>query len=274
MAIITIARECGAHGRIITEKLSETLGVRYIDKSVVDTRLEALGISAKSREAFDERKPGFFAALTDAVERYVNCLKLVLYDEAKDGNCIILGRGAQMMFRNVPGSINVRLIAPLECRIERIAQREGVDASQARQIIEKTDHNRAGFNNFFFDCEWENPLNYDIVYNTGVLSDETIIGQIANLAKNMKDDVKAEGLKTLNNLTLAQRVEREILYIKKIPVFFLNVTCEGDQVTLKGIVHSSDAIEKAHDAAFIDGVNHVDCKLQIGLHGQFRTQHM
>ena len=82
MAIITVARERGAYGRVVAEKLAEKLSAHFIDRNVVDARLEAMGITEKKRLAFDERKPGFFAALTNAVEEYVCCLKQVMYEEA------------------------------------------------------------------------------------------------------------------------------------------------------------------------------------------------
>ena len=78
-----------------------------------------------------------------------------------------------------------------------------------------------------------------------------------------------KGIAVLKNRTLAQQVEREILHVKKVPVFFLNVKCEGGTVTLNGIAHSADVMEQARQAAFIDGVKTVVSKLEIGLHGHY-----
>jgi len=270
MAIITIARERGAYGRIIAEKLVKALGAHFIDKEIVDRRLEDLGISEKRRMQFDERRPGFFSTLTSAVEEYVSCLKLVLYEEASDGNCVILGRGGQTLFKNVPGSLSVRMIAPQAIRCERVAAAENITVSQARQLVEKIDKNREGFNAFFFDNEWANPQNYDVVYNTATLSADCIAAQIATLTTRMTDEMKEQGRQMLKNLILAQRIERHLLYVEKIPIFFLNVTCDGGNVLLNGIVHSMDAIDKAKSTAKISGVDNVECKLQIGLHGRYQ----
>ena len=45
MAIITIARERGAYGRIVAKMLSERMAAHFIDCNVVDARLEAMGIT-------------------------------------------------------------------------------------------------------------------------------------------------------------------------------------------------------------------------------------
>lgn len=269
MAIITIARERGAYGRDVAQALAAALGAHYIDRDIVDARLERLGVTQKKREAFDERKPGFFASLTNAVEEYVTCLKLVLFDEAKDGNCVILGRGSQVLFKGVPGCLSVRLIAPPDIRHARVAESEELDIAQARQVVTKVDRNREGFNNFFFDSEWADPLNYDVIFNTGSIAPEKVTALIAGMARAISEEDKLKGIEALKNMTLAQQVERHILHVLKVPVFFLNVTCDGDKVTLNGIAHSADVIEQARKGAFIDGVKTVVSKLEIGLHGHY-----
>ena len=269
MAIITIARERGAHGRQVARALADRLGAHFIDRDIVESRLETLGIKQKKSEAFDERKPGFFASLTNAVEEYVTCLKLVLFDEARDANCVVLGRGGQMLFREVPGHLSVRLIAPAELRSERVAETEHLDLAQARQVVSKVDHNRAGFNSFFFDCDWADPLDYDMVFNTRRLSVDAVVGWLADMARSIPEKELADGREMLANLARAQKVERHLLHVQKLPVFFLKVTCDGDKATLTGIAHSADVIEQARRAAFIDGIQTVNCKIEIGLHGHY-----
>lgn len=269
MAIITIARERGAFGRTIARSLAQSLGAHFIDRDIIETRLESLGISQKKREAFDEQKPGFFASLTNAAEEYVTCLRLVLYEEAQNGNCVILGRGSQMLFKNVPGCLSVRLIAPEDVRAQRVADTEKLDLAQARTIVSKIDRNREGFNSFFFDSEWANPLNYDVVFNTDTLTSERIAGILSDMAKTIPDDDIRQGQIQLQNLTRACKIERHLLHVLKLPVFFLNVTCNGETVTLTGIAHSADVIEQARQAACIDGIKSVNCKLQIGLQGHY-----
>jgi cytidylate kinase len=271
MAIITIARERGAYGRIVAKMLAERTAAHFIDCAVVDSRLEAMGITEKKRSAFDERRPGFFAALTNAGEEYVCCLKQVMYEEAqKQGDCVILGRGSQVLFADVPGAIRVRLVASPQVRYQRVAESEGLDVRQAKELVDRIDHDRAGFNSYFFDTEWASPSCYQMVLNTEHLTPENAVEIICALVKQtVTPEIEADANIMLKNLSRAQAIEREILHVQRIPVFFLKVTCSGNQATLAGVAHSTDDIDKAREVAIKAGMERVDCRIEIGLHGQF-----
>lgn len=270
MAIITIARERGAYGRIVAKMLAEKMSAHFIDCGVVDARLEAMGITEKKRSAFDERKPGFFAALTNAVEEYVCCLKQVMYEEAKADSCVILGRGSQVLFADVPGAVRVRLVASPQVRYQRVAESEGLDIRQAKELVDRIDHDRAGFNSYFFDTEWANPSAYQMILNTEHLTPENAVEIICSLVKQtVTPEIEADAQTMLKNLAMGQAIEREILHVRRIPVFFLKVTCSGTQATLAGVAHTTDDIEKAREAAVAMGMDHIDCRIEIGLHGQY-----
>ena len=270
MAIITIARERGAYGRIVAEKLAQRLNAHFIDYNVVDARLEAMGITEKRRTAFNERRPGFFAALTSAVEEYVCCLKQVMYEEAQAEDCVILGRGSQVLFENVPGAVRVRLVASQQIRYQRVAESERIDVRQAKELVDRIDHDRAGFNSYFFDTEWGSPACYQMVLNTEHLTPENAVEIICVLTRQtVTPEIKADAQIMLKNLATAQSIEREILHVRKIPVFFLKVTCAGKTATLSGVAHSTDDIEKAREAALTKGMERVESRIEIGLHGQY-----
>ncbi len=270
MAIITIARERGAYGRIVAKMLAERLSAHFIDYAVVDARLQAMGITEKKRTAFDERKPSFFAALTNAVEEYVCCLKQVMYEEAKTDSCVILGRGSQVLFADVPGAIRVRLVASPQVRYQRVAEAEKIDIRQAKELVDRIDHDRAGFNSYFFDTEWANPSAYQMILNTEHLAPENAVEIICALVKQtVTPEIEADAQVVLTNLAAGQAIEREILHVRRIPIFFLKVTCSGKQATLAGVAHTTDDIDKAREAAVAMGMERVECRIEIGLHGQY-----
>ena len=270
MAIITIARERGAYGRIVAEMLAKKLDAHFIDCAVVDARLEAMGITEKRRTAFDERRPGFFAALTNAVEEYVCCLKQIMYEEAQCGNCVVLGRGSQVLFENVPGAVRIRLVASQQVRYQRVAEFEGVSIQQAKELVDRIDHDRAGFNSYFFDTDWSSSACYQMVLNTDHLTAENAVEIICTLVnQTVTPEITADAQIMLKNMATAQAIEREILHVRKIPVFFLKVVCAGKMATLSGVAHTTDDIEKAREAALAKGMERVESRIEIGLHGQY-----
>ena len=114
MAIIAIARERGALGELVAHELTRQLNYRFIDKKTVEDRLEGLGLDQRQFNAYDERKPGLFAALSSVMEDYVRCLKKIMFEEAMQGDCVFLGRGSQCLFQGIPGVTLVRLVAPVD----------------------------------------------------------------------------------------------------------------------------------------------------------------
>lgn len=265
MAIVAIARERGAMGEIVAKELAKQMNYRFVDKRIVEERLEALGLSEKNRQSFDEKKPGFFAAFTSAMDDYIRCLKNILFEEAIQGNCVFLGRGCQFLFKDIPGTVLIRLVAPLETRIQRVKEHMGLDDRSARLEVTHKDRDREQFNEHFFDVGWKNPENYHLTINTEGIAASDIVGIIKEtIAIRIKPEAIPVGQAMLRNLALAQAITRHILHDLKLPVFFLEVECAGNEATLNGIAHSVDTIGRACEAAKIQGIERVNCKISVG----------
>ena len=54
----------------------------------------------------------------------------------------------------------------------------------------------------------------------------------ADMARSIPEKELADGREMLANLARAQKVERHLLHVQKLPVFFLKVTCDGDTQTV------------------------------------------
>ena len=265
MAIITISREIAALGDETAGELAKLLGCRLIDKAAVEKRFGSYGFSEKKLEKFDERKPGFWASLSQDRDDYLHYLKTAMYAEAVEGDGVFIGRGAFAIFRNIPATVSVLLVAPMAIRVERVKSYFRCDDKRARQIIEQSDHDRAGFHKYFFDLAWEKPSNYHLVLNTGDMHPATvaeIIIETKRLVVNAEAETKAR-LK-LRDLTLAQSVVSRVLYEKKIPVHFLEAEATDGDVILHGVANSQASIEAAVAAAReVAGVRSVRGEIQI-----------
>jgi cytidylate kinase len=71
--------------------------------------------------------------------------------------------------------LHVRVIAPLEQRIEYVMRREGLDSKSARHRIEAKDRDRS---RFLMSMHSKNPADaslYDLVVNTGVLHLNSVV---------------------------------------------------------------------------------------------------
>jgi cytidylate kinase len=250
MAIITISRELAALGDETAHELAKLLNYRLVDKQVLEERMKSYGIAGRKFEKYDERKPSFWASLSQDRDDYLHYLKTAIFTEAEEGGCVFIGRGTSVVFKNVPGVISVFLVAPFEIRAERVKSYFHCDDRRARQIIEQSDHDRTGFHRYFFDIEWKDPGNYHLSLNTGYLHPAVS----AAIIKNLRDHTLSPESETLSpirltELILGQQVKHRVIYEREIPIHFLEASVLKNVITLYGVANSQSLVEAALAAA-------------------------
>ena len=102
---------------------------------------------------------------------------------AAEGDCVIVGRCADYVLKDMPGVVHVFLYASEEKRIERIMRVEKVDRSAARELIRKTDKQRKSYYNFFADGNWGLRSNYDLMLRTDDHTPDEVADAIIAFAK-------------------------------------------------------------------------------------------
>jgi cytidylate kinase len=265
MAIITIARELAALGEEVARELSRITNYKLIDKEYLEKRLTDYGLSPEKREKYDEKKPGFWASLSQERDDYLHFLRSALFEETTSGDCIVVGRGGAAVFRTVPSLVAVKFVAPLALRVERVMKSFACDERHALQIVEESDHNRIGFHKYFFSLDWADPRSYDLTFNS-IKGDSAQVAKIIDdYRKTIVDKPKEEtGKSRLAELLLGQRVVTEIVYAKKVPVHFLEATADGGRIVLHGVANTQAAIEAALAAArSLPGVTEAESAIQV-----------
>jgi cytidylate kinase len=100
-------------------------------------------------------------------EKYFDAIRSVIRDLAAQGNVVIVGRGANVILRDIPTVLRVGVVARLEDRVRVIMARERLDEEQALSTIEARDQARAHFFSQFFGLELPDaPELYHLVINT------------------------------------------------------------------------------------------------------------
>jgi len=248
--MVTISRQAGAGGDEITRLLAAKLGWELLDNARVQQLLVVRGFPQAVVETFTERKPDLWHRLSSGKERYLHYLKLVSYEFARQGECIILGRGGQLLFADVPGVLKVRVVAPLEDRVRTISAESGQDVRRALQMVQHSDIERAGFHRFLFHAEWDSPCLYDVLINSHLLSPRAAADLIMNtLDYGEIKDKREAALRRLEQLYLVQRAFVSILFEQKLPVHYLEIEVHNGTVTLNGIARDRPSIERCREAA-------------------------
>jgi cytidylate kinase len=217
-----------------------------VDRHNLEARIKSYGVAGHKFKKYDEKKPSFWASLSQDRDDYLHFLKSSILLEAGEGSGIFIGRGAGVILKDVPGVFSVFLVAPLEIRIERVKSYFHCDEKRARQIIEQSDHDREGFHRYFFDVKWKDAGNYHLALNTGHLHP----GVCAEIIKYMRDrtiteEAEAQNTQRIRELTTGQMVKHHILYEKEVPVHFLEAAVSGSLITLYGVANSQSLVEAA-----------------------------
>jgi cytidylate kinase len=265
MAIITISRELAALGDETAHELAELLDYRFVDKQVLEERIKSYGVTGHKLHKYDERKPSFFASLSQDRDDYLHYLKTAILIEAEQGSMVIMGRGASAIFKNVPGVLSIFLVAPMDIRIERVKSYFHCDDRRAKQIIEQSDKDKRGFYQYFFDIEWRRPGNYHLSLNTGHLH-PTICAEIIKYLRDqfITEEANAHGVIRLKELLLCQKVKHHILYDKEVPIHFLEAAISQGIISLYGVANSRSLVEAAVSAAReIVSENSVQSEIQV-----------
>jgi cytidylate kinase len=250
MAIITISRELAALGDETAAELSKLLDYRLVDRSVLEERIKAFGVAGRKLEKYDERKPSFWASLSQDRDDYLHYLKTAILAEAGTGRCVFIGRGASVILRGVPGVLSVFLVAPQEIRLERVKSYFRSDDRRARQIIDQSDRDREGFHRYFFDMRWQDPANYHLTLNAGRQHPSVLAEMIRYLRdRTVTGEMEAQGALRVKELILGQDIRHYILYEKEVPVHFLEASVSGNRAILYGVASSAALVEAALAAA-------------------------
>lgn len=272
MAIITISREMGTGAYKIAKDVAKKLKYTLVDGNKIAEVAEKYGLSAEIFERVDEKPPVYITAEDRLLAAYLNTIELILLDFAKCGNVILYGRGCQDMLKGLGSLLRVRFIAPFEERVEKFAEREWLDPDLAYEYIRKSDHQRAGFIHFYFDRDWTDPLGYDLVFNTSILSDSSIVDCIVAAVKDAKlKGAEDDAGKYLDDIILAKKIKTELLRSGNIESLHLKIASYNGKVNLSGHVHSdAELVEAIKISASIPGVKSVNHDLNVVSFRQYK----
>lgn len=265
MAVITISREMGTGAYQIAKDVAKKLKYTLVDGAKLAELAPKYGVPPEVLARVDEKPPVYNTAEDRLLAAHLNTIELIILDCAKKGNVIIYGRGGQDLLKGVNNVLRVRFIAPFDERVENFAEREWIDPDLARELIRKNDHQRGGFIHFYFDRNWSDPLEYDLVYNTARLSSAAIAESIIAAARDPKlRQAEEETAGILDEIILCKRVETELLKSGKITSPYFHIESHRGTVQLSGHIHSEE--ERAMAVKLIgkvSGVKRVEDNLQV-----------
>ncbi len=185
MSAVTISREYGSGGGEIASRLVKRLGWTLIDHQIVANVAQRLGMTHEEAQARDERGAGLVARVLDAflttapegpvqpgdiptnsADLYHETVCQVIEEAVRTRHVVIVGRGAQALLQDRQDVLHVRVVAPLEMRIEYVSRREGLSESEARARIHAKEQGRDRYLQTHYGRNPHDPQLYDLSVNT------------------------------------------------------------------------------------------------------------
>ncbi len=265
MSAITISRQLGSLGTQIAHWVANELNYEYVDKDRIGKALRNYGLSAVEAESFDEKPPPFWDYMDMQKRKFLHAIQALIQGFARKDNVVVVGRGGQVLLKDLPGVLHVRIIAPFDLRLQRMTDEGGADKKQAMASLQRSDRDSSGFMRGLFDVDWDDPGLYDLMINTRHLSVETAGRMIRESAHSL--EIKEGGRRNrekLEDLALVQKVERSLLVVLGSDLRHIDVTAERGVVSLKGMVTSKVLKEDCQNAVTgIKGVNRVNNLISV-----------
>ncbi|MBI5603350.1 MAG: cytidylate kinase-like family protein [Deltaproteobacteria bacterium] len=239
MAILSISREYQSGGEEIGQAIANKLDYVFVDKErILKDLKDSGGKWGHLVEELDEVRPSLWEKYDWQYQGFTALIECYIYDYALKDRVVILGRGSIFLLQAIPHVLKVRLVAPLEVRINRVMVTDDVDRETAEWLIQKTDRTRAGYIQAVFGKQWEAREHYDFVFDTGVETYEEVTRKLVEALKEWEQRVTPEGLEQLKNLALTAKIKARVFTHPGIFIPTLKIFHDGQAVVLTGVVHS------------------------------------
>ncbi|MBM3321071.1 MAG: cytidylate kinase-like family protein [Candidatus Eisenbacteria bacterium] len=202
--ILTVSRDFLSGGGTIANKLAAKLGWNLYDRELIESIAADRKVDCRAIEEMDENVYRYIQEWANEIflpgyvgqAGYMKALTRVLLSIVKDGNAIVIGRGAHLLIPT-ERRLAVRLIAPLPARIENYVRRFGSTPEEARERIVAEDRRRKEFLARNFKRDIDDPLGYDLVINTAEM-DPNAIQQVIQAALRSRFDLTESALERLH----------------------------------------------------------------------------
>lgn len=109
----------------------------------------------------------------------------VIQKLASEGPAIFVGRCSDYIIREREDTLDVFICAPLQDRIDRVSQREGISRQEAADLIKRSDRTRETYYNYFTFGNWGVASNYDLCIDSSLLGIEGTAAFISDYIQRM-----------------------------------------------------------------------------------------
>jgi cytidylate kinase len=210
MKIVTVSRQVGSYGDAIAELVAKKLGLTFIGREGIHELAMTCDpeYSDLCTDYETEHGPGFFERLFFDRPAHASLFEALTFEQAAQGNVVIVGRGSQHVLRQIPSVFSACIAAPFEIRVRRIMERSGISLDEARDFVRRHDRERSSLMQAVFGVDAQDWEEFDVILNTAHYAPE---GAADVIASAVRAKVAVEDRNSLQDrlrfLAMAKRIE-------------------------------------------------------------------
>jgi cytidylate kinase len=194
---ITISRQAGAGGKTLAAELTKAMNQIVPsaepwcawDRELVQKVSDDHQIRKEFIQALEDADHGWFSEMVDSLAdrdypgdfKIYRTVAMTIRALAGIGRSVIVGRGGVFITEDLPGGIHIRLVAPVEHRVLRMAHRMDSSLDEAAEVVKEIDRNRAAFYHRFWPKHTLAPESFTLTLNTAQLSDAQMVACVLPL---------------------------------------------------------------------------------------------
>lgn len=187
--IITLFESDGSGGAEIGKRLADELGVGFAAQMFSSERLARVEPDELRNESGLDRflrsvsysgtQDSTIAQATELSDRMQIAAENTaqVLSEVENGG-VVMGRNATLVLNHVVGAFHVRLMAPLERRVERVQHQLGVDRKRALAQIRNEERLRRSMSMRLYQWDPFDDEYYDLIINTGSVTYDQAVEMI------------------------------------------------------------------------------------------------
>ena len=178
--VITISRQFGTGGHEIGAELARRLGVKLLDKQILNEVASRMGTVEDAVEKIESRNPLWRDDFTNFYRTYMASAEYngqeqeatshalfraqadAIRSIAAEESCVIVGRCGFDIFADHPNALKIFIHSSVDCRKRRIAERYDISEQDAAAMIVDNDYSRELYTKTFTGRDWKDATNYDI----------------------------------------------------------------------------------------------------------------
>ena len=147
--VITLSRQFASMGRTIAEYMSEELGIEFHDRDIVEMAAKRMGVTVAEIGEKEETPGGVFGkaryplGIVSMTREIFEVESSIIRDFALSGSCIIVGRCADYVLRDIPECLNIYVYASQQQRLKNCVELLEMKEADAKRLLPQVDKARA-----------------------------------------------------------------------------------------------------------------------------------